>query len=268
VTLTSEPVLALLGLGEAGRTFAVHLAGSATVSGWDPVDSPDLPGVTAADSATACVEGADAVLAFTPAEHCDEALESVAAALPPTTVYADFATTAPDHKRRLAARAETSRLRFVDAAIMAPVRRGADRAPVLLAGDAATELAGLLSSCGLDVEVVDGPPGSASAHKLLRSLLVKGLTAVMIESLRAAEREQLLDWFADHLVESLTALDAATLSSFLNGTLTHSVRRVEEMEAAATMVEEAGGSAPIARAVADVLRSVPAEGIPTAGRLR
>lgn len=258
---------AVLGLGEAGRTFAAGLSRRAVVAGWDPLISEPIPGIEVASSAEFAVAGADAILAFTTAAHSDEALAGVVGLAARGTVYADFATAGPQDKRRLDAVASAAGLRFVDAAIMAPVRRGIEAAPVLLCGDAAAQLGRLLSADGLLVEVLDGPPGSAAARKLLRSMLVKGLTGVLIESLRAAEGEGLLDWFAAHASQTLSELQPETLAGFLDGTRRHSIRRVEEMDAAADMAEAQGGDAAITRAVAALLRTVDDGGIPEAGAL-
>lgn len=260
--------IAVLGLGEAGRAFARSLAERATVTGWDPMVTEDV-GVRLAASGEEAVAGADAVLAFTTAAHSADALATTIAAAPRAAVHADFATAAPIAKAELADRASAAGIRFADAAIMAPVRRGAGRTPVLLSGDpdATSELRAVLGEAGYAVDVLDGPAGTSAARKLLRSMLVKGTTGVMIESLRAAEAQGLSDWFAEHLVETLGGLDRAALAGLLDGTQQHSGRRTEEMEVAAAMAEAAGGHAEISRAVAEVLRSVASEGVPNGGRL-
>ncbi|MFT4122371.1 MAG: DUF1932 domain-containing protein [Microbacteriaceae bacterium] len=260
--------VAVLGLGEAGRTFAAGIAGALEVRGWDPADPPAVPGVERVASAAAAVAGAEAVLAFAPAAHAAAALDAALDALGagtaggPGVLYADFSTAAPALKRELAGRAGAAGLHFADVAIMAPVRRGAANTPLMASGPAAAALAALLGDAGLRVQVIAGQVGEAAARKLLRSMLVKGLTGVMIESLRAAEREGLDDWFGPHLVATLTSLDRATLAGLVDGTRLHAARRVDEMEAAARMTEQAGGHAEIARAVAALLRSVEAEGVP------
>ncbi|KRE22471.1 DUF1932 domain-containing protein [Agromyces sp. Soil535] len=261
--------IAVLGLGEAGSTFARSLAVHTAVTGWDPFAAAEVEGVRLAASGEEAVADADAVLAFTTAAHSADALTTTIAAAPRAAVHADFATAAPVAKVELADRAAAAGIRFADAAIMAPVRKGADRTPVLLSGDAeaTADLRAILRDAGYLVEVLDGPAGTSAARKLLRSMLVKGLTGVMVESLRAAEAQGLSDWFAEHLVETLAGLDRPTLAGLLDGTRQHSGRRIEEMEAAAEMAEATGGRADIARAVAEVLRSVATDGVPDGGRL-
>ncbi|MBX3196099.1 MAG: NAD(P)-dependent oxidoreductase [Microbacteriaceae bacterium] len=254
--------VAILGLGEAGRVFASGLAGHAQIAGWDPVATGDLPGIEVAADAAGALGGASAVLAFTASAHSADALETAVAHADPGTLYADFATADPALKRSLAARAATAGLRFADAAIMAPVRRGAGAAPVVASGDGAPALVELLAGGGIPAEIVEGGAGAAAARKLLRSILVKGLTAVMIESLRAAEAEGLGEWFGEHLLQTLTGLDREQLAGFVDGTSAHAARRVHEMQAAAAMSDAADTGSDMSRAAAAVLRSVAERGVP------
>jgi 3-hydroxyisobutyrate dehydrogenase-like beta-hydroxyacid dehydrogenase len=145
---------------------------------------------------------------------------------------------------------------------MAPVLRLREKTPVLVAGPGAVRAAGLLNACGMAVTPVGEQAGDAAARKLLRSIVVKGLTALMIESLRVAETHGLRDWCHDHVVETLTELDADTIEGLLAGTALHSVRRVAEMEAAVQMARSAGEDGAMAQATAEVLRSVSARGLP------
>ena len=260
--------IAVLGLGEAGRAFARSLAERATVTGWDPMVTEDI-GVRLAASGEEAVAGADAVLAFTTAAHSADALATTIAAAPRAAVHADFATAAPIAKAELADRASAAGIRFADAAIMAPVRRGAGRTPVLLSGDAdaTSELRGVLGEAGYAVDVLDGPAGTSAARKLLRSMLVKGLTGVMIESLRAAEAQGLSDWFAEHLVDTLAGLDRATLAGCSTARSSTAAAASRRWRRRPRWPRRPADDAEITRAVAEVLRSVASEGVPNGGRL-
>lgn len=258
--------LAVLGMGEAGRAFAGGLSHTYRVVGFDPAGVPSVAGVPTTRSAGEAVDGADFVLAFAPAADGAAVLRSAAPACRADAVYADFATAGPQAKRDLEAIAVDSSLAFVDAAIMAPVRRGFGAVPVLLCGAGATPLAAVLTDAGGSAEVVPGPIGSAAARKLLRSILTKGLTALLIESLRTAANEGLGDWFYGHAEDFLVTLTAKELEGFLDGTSVHSDRRIDEMTAAAAMAA-AGGSSHMATATVEVLRSVSAGApVPRPGR--
>lgn len=260
--------LAVLGLGEAGRIFATGLGRTLPVVGYDPAQVPDAPGITRVRSVSAAVRGARAILAFVPAAATRQLLQDASKAAKSHTVFVDFATASPDQKRELADLAAAAGLRFVDAAIFAPAGNGFTRTPVLFAGPDASSVANIWSAAGGVAEAISGPIGAAAARKLLRSILIKGLTALLIESLQTAEHEGLLDWFSDHAITSLTSLTPASIDAFLERTMLHSSRRIDEMTSAAEMADRAGG-APMTRATVEVLRRVQAGAIvPLSGGTR
>jgi 3-hydroxyisobutyrate dehydrogenase-like beta-hydroxyacid dehydrogenase len=105
--------------------------------------------------------------------------------------------------------------------------------PVKPVGDDPDELAALLTPAGMRLTVVGTEPGVAAARNLLRSTLVNGLPALVIESLRAAEKAGQPDWYRGHLAEVLTGIDDAFIERLVTGTVKHQVRRAQEMEPAA-----------------------------------
>lgn len=260
-----KPRVAFLGLGEAGHAIASGLSAHAHVTGFDPAWTGGPAGFTVSASAAEAVSGADVIIALTAAADAPGALESVLARTADTAIYLDLSTASPDLKRALAATATAHGLTFAEGVLMAPVLRLLARTPVLAAGPGAARAAELLSACGMDILSLGEQVGEAAARKLLRSIVVKGLTALMVESLRVAESQGLERWCYDHLVDTLTELDGDVVRRLLDGTVAHSVRRVAEMEAAASMARAAGQSAAMTLATAEVLKSVPGQGVPRFG---
>jgi 3-hydroxyisobutyrate dehydrogenase-like beta-hydroxyacid dehydrogenase len=263
--------VAVLGLGEAGRAFAAGLAARATVIGFDPAIPAEpraarKPPYSVAGAAADAVSGADLVIALTTAAHAASALASALGHAAEGAVYADLSTSSPAVKRELAEQAAGVGLAFADGAVMAPVPRHGIATPLLASGPGAGRFAELAAPLGMNIEVIGPDPGAAAARKLLRSLFMKGLTAVLIESLRAAEKAGLTDWFWPHVTEALTDADAALARRLVDGTGAHSARRVHEMEAAAHMVEDFGERPTMAYATLDVLTSVAERGVPRVPR--
>ncbi|ROO85207.1 3-hydroxyisobutyrate dehydrogenase-like beta-hydroxyacid dehydrogenase [Actinocorallia herbida] len=256
------PHIAFLGLGEAGSAIAGGL--SARVTGYDPVWDGRPSPFTAAATPAEAVAGAQVIVALTAAVDAPAALESALGHTAEGAVYLDLSTGGTDLKRELADTAAAHGLLFAEGVLMAPVLRLRERTPALAAGPGAAKAAGVLTSCGMDLTALGARVGEAAARKLLRSIVVKGLTALMVESLRVAESEGLGDWCYDHLVETLTELDGDVVAKLLDGTVRHSVRRVEEMEAAAAMAKAAGESGAMAEATVEILRTVPLRGVPKA----
>jgi 3-hydroxyisobutyrate dehydrogenase-like beta-hydroxyacid dehydrogenase len=253
--------IAVLGLGEAGDILATDLAAVADVVGFDPARDRSGAAYAVADSAAACVADSAVVMALTAAPDASALLDSVFDSLPSDAVYADFSSSSPGLKAELAEKAATRGIRFVDAVLMSPVPRERIATPTQAAGSGAARLAELLNPLGMRIEVIGDRAGDAAARKLLRSIMVKGLTALLIESLRTADALELADWFSEHISETLTTITPEFLTRLLDGTSEHSVRRVHEMIAAVEMVRASGGVPNMTEATVKVLESAP-DGIP------
>lgn len=249
--MESSPVVALLGLGEAGAALATDLvaAGVAT-RGWDPDESRAVDGVARAESAADAVTGADVVLSVNGQAAAVAAARSVAGALTAEQLYADLNTTSAGVKREVAAELAASGAPFADVALLAPVPGNGVRTPCLVSGPGAARFAELFRPLGMPVEVLGPEPGEAATRKLLRSVFMKGIAAAAIESLSAAEAAGAEAWLRAQI---LTVLDEPLLDRLLAGSRQHAMRRVDEMEAASALVAELGLEPSVARAAAQVL---------------
>lgn len=233
--------VAVLGLGEAGGTLASGLAAAGCdVRGWDPlVATADAPNVAVAD--------ADLVLSLTTAAHALDAARSVVSALDARQVYADLNTAAPAVKRDVAAVVGASGAAFADVALLGPVPSRGVGTPTLASGAGAERFAELVRPLGMPVEVVGGEPGDAAGLKLLRSVFMKGMAAAALESMDAARRRGADEWLRREIAE---VIGEPLLDRLLSGSVTHAARRREEMEAAATYLEELGVEPRVSRAAA------------------
>ncbi|MFI5910178.1 DUF1932 domain-containing protein [Dactylosporangium sp. NPDC051541] len=248
----SGPVIAVLGLGEAGGRFAADLvAAGASVRGYDPrVAAPQ--GVHPAENAAEACHGAGVVLSVNSAA---DALDALAQGLPgcaPGTVWGELNTAAPAVKEAVR-RAAGARVVVADVAIMAPVPPKGLLTPMAVSGPGAVAFAAALGAFGTPVEVLDGPVGLAATRKLLRSVFYKGLAAAAVEALAAAEAAGLAEWLAGNIEQELIKADAATLERLVTGSRTHAVRRRHEMQAAAELLDGLGVPARVARASRDWL---------------
>ncbi len=239
--------VAVFGLGEAGSLIATDLALShqqaannapaalelppLTVTGFDPADVPTPAGVERFSDPQKAVEGADFILALTAAADATTALEQALEAIPPKSVYVDFASAAASLKRQLAETAASRQIAFCDVALMAIMPGNGIRAPALFSGDGAKVFASLMEPRGMPVTLVSDQPGDAAQHKLLRSVAMKGLAAVLIEALEGAQAAGCAPWLWQNLCDEITAADATVLERLVKGTDTHARRRLHEMQA-------------------------------------
>lgn len=251
------------GLGEAGSLISADLASAgATVAGYDPAPAGTPENVRRVADPREAVEGAELVMAATAAADAMEALTQALDAIAAGAVYADLSTASAQRKRNLAAVAETRSLAFADVALMAMVPGNGMYGASLVSGPGAARYAALLAPAGVPVEAVGDEPGLAATRKLLRSVVMKGLPALMIESLRAAEASGLAPETWDNLIGQITSADETFIRTLLQGTEVHSARRTAEMEAATELLESLGVDPLMTRATTESHRRMPAEGLP------
>ena len=122
-----------------------------------------------------------------------------------------------------------------------------------------------INRLGGRVEVVGEEAGQAAARKLMRSIVTKGLPALLGEALELAAARNDAEWLWRHLVNELTALDETMIRRLLGGTGQHAGRRVAEMEAVQEMLAELAVPAPMTTATIESLRRVVAHGTPSSG---
>ncbi len=246
-----SPVVALLGLGEAGSRLAADLAAAdADVRGYDPDETAgaDLSG--RAPDAEAAVADADIVLSVNSGRAARAAASTVLSALSPGVLYADLNTAPPALKRELAALVEVAGVRFVDVALLGPVPARGLGTPALASGEGAQAFADTLGPLGMPVDVVSETAGDAATLKLLRSVFMKGLAAAAIESLDAADAAGEAEWLRGEIAE---VIGEPFLDRLLDGSRRHAARRVDEMEAAQALLAELGIEPRIAAATAELL---------------
>jgi len=245
--------VALLGLGEAGRTFAedLRVAGIRDLSSWDVAFAdPDSRasrnaaelGIARAGSAPASVAGADLVVSAVTAGQCLAAAESVLPGLAPGAWFFDLNSSSPGHKQAAAAVVDAAGGRYVEAALMSPIGPQRLASPFLLGGPHAAVFADQAATYGIgDATVVSDDVGRAAATKLCRSVVVKGLESLLTESLLTARRFGVERDVLDSLPNILPPADwEAVAGYFISRSLQHGKRRSEEMEEAAATVAEAG----------------------------
>ncbi len=233
--------VAVFGLGEAGATIASDLAvAGVDVHAYDPRDVPTPPRVHRHSDPRAAVPTADVVCALTTAADAVVAIEQALDVIPPNAIYADFCTAAARLKVHLGAIAEAAHVPFADIALMSPVPGNGLRTPTLVSGPGAARFIELFGPVGMPIEHAGAAPGQAATRKLLRSVVIKGLAALVIESMEAATAAGLAAETWENLVAQFTGADEAFLRRIVEGTYPHSLRRLHEMEATAELLTELG----------------------------
>ena len=235
--------IAILGLGEAGSHFANDLAQmGVTVVGYDPAPKRALhPAVRLATSNAEAARGADIILSVNLSAVAETVAAEVLPVLQPGQLYAEMNTASPDTKRAVAAILKpsgesTPGAGVVDVAIMAPVPPKGILTPFLVSGPGAALFADKLLPLGLSISVLSDEMGEAATRKLLRSIVYKGMAAVIGEAVAAGQSFGLEPYVREQ-IRSVIGGNDALIDRFLEGSKTHALRRSHELEAVVQMLE-------------------------------
>jgi 3-hydroxyisobutyrate dehydrogenase-like beta-hydroxyacid dehydrogenase len=241
-----ERTHALIGFGEAGSTFAAAAGWGRAVAVWDLVsarrDASATAGLSAASVAPEAVTGAPLVLSLVTADQSLRAARDYAPLLTPGAVWCDMNSVSPETKRASAEAVAAAGGRYVDVAVLAPVDPARLAVPLLLAGEAADEAGAMLRSIGFtNLRVVGAEVGRASAIKMIRSVMIKGIEALTDEMMAAAGRAGVVDEVVASLDASEKARPWSERAAYnLERMATHGLRRAAEMEEAASTLRALG----------------------------
>ena len=258
--------IGLIGYGEVGKTFALGLKdkpGVRTVGAWDlkfidPARQASeqahaaQAGVVAHPSMGALCQVSTLVISAVTASNTLGVAQEAAPQLRPGTVFLDLNSASPGTKQQCAALVEAAGAHYVEAGVMTSVPPYGIRVPMLLGGERAAALAEALSAWGLDTKAVSERLGVASAIKMSRSVMIKGLEALVIESYATARAYGVEDHVLPTLQETFPSIDWSRQGAyFFSRVVQHGQRRAEEMREAANTVREAGFAPTMTAAIAD-----------------
>jgi 3-hydroxyisobutyrate dehydrogenase-like beta-hydroxyacid dehydrogenase len=262
--------IAFIGFGEVGQTFARDLLSrpDISVSAYDIVFAQNGGeklrrraaelGVREAATGAEAAAGAGIVISAVTASSAEAVAAEAARFLRPGQIFLDVNSAAPTTKQRAARHVEGAGAHYVEGAVMAPVLKPGLAVPILAGGPMADEAARIMNAAGMNLTPVALEHGRASAMKLCRSIIIKGLEALMVDCAAACEKWDVKDEVFASLAGTFPAIEWHGLSENMRERVaTHGVRRSAEMREAGEMLAAIGMSPDLANAVADAqLRGV------------
>jgi 3-hydroxyisobutyrate dehydrogenase-like beta-hydroxyacid dehydrogenase len=243
----------LIGYGEVGRILAEDLRQQEVkVAAYDIKLRSDQAGgalrehaarhgVTLTASHADLAAQSDFIVSAVTASHAVPVAQACAAAMKQGAWYLDFNSASPGAKQRAASAIDTAGGRYVEGAVMTSLPPYRIKVPLLLGGGEAATLAPLLIELGFAAKVASDQLGVASAVKMCRSVMIKGLEAMVIESFTTARAYGVEDAVLASLKETYPGIDWEKQGAyFFQRVIEHGRRRSEEVREVAETVREIG----------------------------
>lgn len=250
--------IALIGFGEVGQRFGREFlaTGHFDISTYDILFNNSPAGaalrekaramkIEACASAAAAAEGARIVFSAVTATAAKDVAEEAGTYLTPGQFFVDINSVSPETKRADAEAVARSGGSYVECAVMAPIAPYGIKVPVLLGGKHGAALAAILNPAGMKMEVASEIVGQASAIKMCRSIMIKGIEALAVECFLTSRRYGVEETIIASLEETFPQMDWEKLAGYLIGRVVqHGRRRAAEMREVAD-TERAIGLDPI-----------------------
>jgi 3-hydroxyisobutyrate dehydrogenase-like beta-hydroxyacid dehydrogenase len=267
--MSADLRLGFIGFGEAASRFGKDLAqaGLAHIVAYSPsaakagADDPvhakaAAAGVELVPSIKDVCRRSNVVVALTPGKLALPVLRKARRHLTADHIYVD-ATTASVKDMEKAAQMLHGGAAFVDAAVMDPVPMNGIKVLTVASGSHAEKFRELLGAYGMNIQVVGEKAGAASSMKLLRSVCMKGLAALLLESLEAAQRYGIAEVLAADMARFINGRPFEdVMQRFVCGTAIHAGRRVHEVSEAMALLKSLGASTRMTKSTRETLQSI------------
>jgi 3-hydroxyisobutyrate dehydrogenase-like beta-hydroxyacid dehydrogenase len=257
----------LIGFGEVGSSLGAGLRSAGVdVVAYDrgQVDSAfaaliqrraQEAKVSLAASVAEIVEASDLILSAVPGSTAMEAAAEAARRLKPGQMYVDMGTASPPVKEKMAEAVESTGAAFVDVAIMSSPLEDRHRIVTIASGREAERYREMVEPFEMRVTVVGERPGRAAAIKMFRSIFMKGIEALVIETLMACETWDVADTVMGTVTKSLDKQPFyPDYTDFLVTTdAIHAERRAHEMDMVIQTMQDVGIEPRMTRATAEMI---------------
>lgn len=196
--------IGFLGFGEVASIFCAPMRErGAAVAAYDVLlDRPGgkeilerrvkAPGITFGTLAQV-VAGADYVLSTVTTQVARDVARECLPHLRKGQIYLDLNSTAPSVKREMAGIVAASHADFVEGAILGAIGATGAATEILIGGPRGQEATDALRELGLRATYYSSEFGKASTFKMLRSIVSKGMEALLLELMLAARRAGMED---------------------------------------------------------------------------
>ena len=193
------------------------------------------------DTPQKVVSKGNVIIAAVPSSYTIDVCKSAASCLKPGQIYADISSSTPDTKKKVWELLKHKDVLFADAAVLGSIPQDKHKVPITASGNGAQAFLEALSPMGMKITVTGERVGDASAIKLVRSIFMKGIAALMAETTQAAIRCDVAEQVVASIGKSMDGISFEEhLTRLIVGTAIHAKRRGAELVGSVEMCEEAG----------------------------
>lgn len=222
------------------KTFDKAIA-EGTEAGKKMSAAAEAMGVSVVGSLEELISGADVVFSTVTPAAAVVVGKAAAALLKPGQIYGDLNSCTPSYKRQSQAEVAKSGADYLDVGVVGGISLQGHRIPCLVCGENGARLKELMDPYGMNLTLVEGEIGTAALIKMLRSVVLKGIEALMLEMFMAAQPYGLEDTMMDSIATTFNRGDFEKYSDMLMTTHgLHAARRCDETEMILGTIKETG----------------------------
>lgn len=254
--------IGFIGFGEAAYNISLGLKGEGItgIIAYDKMADDAVMGkmvaarsteadVTMKATAKEVAEEADLIFGAVPSSFTLDVCEEIKDALHKGKIYADVSASTPVVKEKIWNAIKETGVLFVDAAMLGSLPKDKHQVPITASGNGAEELKKIMTPFGMKITTAGEKAGAASAIKLVRSIYMKGIAALMVEMLQAADAYDVSDEVVSSIAKSMDGIPFTShLNRLVTGTAIHCHRRAAELKGSIDMLKECGISSAMTKA--------------------
>lgn len=244
--------IAFIGFGEAAYNIALGLRGEGLpeIKAFDAMADDKVMGklvharaeeaqVELAASARELADWADLIFAAVPSSFTMDVCDQIRDVLHEGKLYVDVSASTPLVKENIWNAVQASGVLFVDAAMLGSLPKDKHKVPITASGNGAQKFYDTMTPYGMQITLAGEKAGAASAIKLVRSIFMKGIAALMIEMLQGADAYGVSDEVVASISKSMDGIPFTShLDRLVTGTAIHCQRRAAELKGSIAMLEE------------------------------
>lgn len=257
---TSARQVGLVGVGEVGSVVVRELL---SVDRW-PVCFDSRPeeitdsaarelGIELYKSIGDFAAAVDVVIVTVVGRESLHVAHEVVPALRSGTLYADWTTTSPAVRDAIAAVCAECDVRFADVSILDTVTWIDRSIELLVSGPGASGLSAVLDGTRLIPRVIDDERPVSTEVKLLRSVFTKGLEALLLETLGAAQALGIRPEVERSVLRFMSEDFDRIIDLLVGSSMRHAERRANEVHDVLELLLERVGGAPMTSGAARLL---------------